>query len=152
MALPRRLLLPVKLLVFGIVTLFVVLLSVEAARSHVPVTGRGHGGRWGTATVTHCRNSTTPQCYGNFTSDTGLIRRNNVRIWYADDSRVGQRLRAYADSDDGDVSRPGGESLGMNLYGSVLFGLLWIVTLLWLVAPLWMRRRRGRIPAAPPLR
>lgn len=126
-----------------VTTALLVATIVSAASEHAPATGDGHGGRWGTAVITHC-NSGAGECFGDFVSDTGTIRRADVRVWYADEATVGEQVRAFADTEDGDVTHPGASALATNIWGFVLLGLVWLASLAWLLGPMLARRRLRR--------
>lgn len=135
-------LLLVKAAVFVIVTLFAVFMIVQVAHSPQPLSANGHGGRWGTATVTRCNNyGRPPECYGDFVSDNGSIHRSGARIWGDDGAKAGTQVRAVADQNDRDVVHPGSQNLVNNVIGLIFTGLIWLASAWWLFGRSFRRRR-----------
>lgn len=127
-----------RVLALAVTTIFLVATVAETLRSPAPPSGSP---RWGTATVTRCGAGRPAGCFGDFASADGGIRRSGVRIWYADGSAIGARVRAYADTADGDVTHPGGQGTVMNIGGFVFLSVVWLVSLIWLLGSLPLRGR-----------
>jgi hypothetical protein len=140
----RRLIAIARVLFACITTAFLVAVVTIATSDPDPITGNGHGGRWGTAVITYCRGASLSQCYGDFVSDSGAIRREGVQIWYSGTATVGQHVRAYADANDQDVTRPGSSAIATNVIGMAVCGFWWLISIAWLASPLWSRRSRER--------
>jgi hypothetical protein len=140
----RRAITTVRVVFACVTTAFLAAIIAAAIDDPDPVTGSGHGGRWGTAVITYCRGASMSQCYGDFTSDGGTIRRDGVRIWYSGTAAVGQHVRAYADTDNPDVTRPGAGAVGSTVTGMAIVAFWWLVSIAWLTSPLWSKRARHR--------
>jgi hypothetical protein len=109
-----------------------------------PVTGDGHGGLWGTATITRCDQfGRPPPCYGNFLSDTGAIVLNDVRVYGADGYAVGTDVRSVADLQDRSVTHPGPQNLLYTVIGFAFVGGWWLYSVIWLFGPLPQRLQGG---------
>ena len=133
-----------KVVIVVVTTAFLAGLINEAVKSANP--GKDSP-LWGKATITHCGSGHPPECYGDFVSSNGEIRRSNVRIWYADGYQAGTTVRAYADTADRDVTHPGGQDILMNIAGFFFVSLVWLASVGWLFGPgasRWHMRRRLR--------
>lgn len=149
----RRVVLPLKVVLFVAASAFLAGLIVATLSS--PVTGSGHGGLWGTATITRCdQDGDPPSCYGDFLSDTGAIVLNDVRVYGADGYAVGTDVRAVADLKDRIVTHPGTQNLLYTVIGFTFVGGCWLRSVTWVFPPLWRRLRDngwrlGRTARAP---
>lgn len=137
----RGVVLAFKAVLFVAASVFLAGLIVTTLGS--PVTGDGHGGLWGTATITRCDQSgRPPPCHGNFLSDTGAIVLNDVRVYGADGYAVGTDVRSVADLQDRSVTHPGPQNLLYTVIGFALVGGWWLRSVIWLYGPLRQRLSR----------
>ncbi len=131
---------------FITVTVFVVVLAVEAIREVVDPNSEGPVG---TAIATECGSQHGRlHCYGNFTSNDGQVRLHDVQIWGEDYGHVGQTYTARGNPSTGMVTVNSGEAWLSSLIGMVCFLGAWVVVFIFLIyLPIRRRRRQHRAQA-----
>jgi hypothetical protein len=133
---------------FVVITILTITFAILAIRELVVPSTSGH---LGTAVVVECdtNHGTYRECFGNFSSNDGQVSFVNTRIWGEDGAHAGDRFMAYGDPNNKTVTVPtSGQSRFTDVYLTLVFLVVWIVTFIFRIYLPLRRRKRRRQGAA----